>query len=138
MRSSASTPLVDSVPEGNHPARGSPILICASGHVMAPSTTPPIRSARHGWCASQRAQRSQPVGAWYHVSRFASQRGRSIARPRRESTAGRNVTESKTATATTIVPPMPTERVSVVGMIKSDAKPTTTVRPLVTTARPAV
>ena len=68
----------------------------------------------------------------------ASHRGRSISRPRIASAAGKKVVASNTATATTISPPTPTERVSVSGVRISAAKPTTTVSPEVTTAEPAV
>ena len=68
----------------------------------------------------------------------ASHRGRSMLRPSIASAAGKNVVASRTATATTISPPTPTERVSVSGVRISAANPTTTVSPEVTTAEPAV
>ena len=85
-----------------------------------------------------RAHFSQTCGAWYQVSRRASQRGRSISRPSMASRAGSRVIESSTATATTMSPPMPTLRVSISGVRSRAPKPTTTVSPDVITARPAV
>ena len=47
--------------------------------------------------------------------------------------------ERRTATATTRSPPVPTERVSVIGVVSTSPRnPTITVRPDVTTAAPAV
>ena len=43
-----------------------------------------------------------------------------------------------TATDTTSSPPIPTDRVSMMGVSRRVANPTITVRPLVMTARPAV
>ncbi len=60
-------------------------------------------------------------------------------RPRIASTAGRNVVESSTATATTSSPPVPTERVSVIDVVITKPRnPTSTVSPEVMTAEPAV
>ena len=60
-------------------------------------------------------------------------------RPRKASVAGRNVVASSTATATTSIPPVPTDRVSVIGVVTTrPRKPTMTVMPDVTTADPAV
>ena len=52
--------------------------------------------------------------------------------------AGRNVVDSRTAVATTSSPPMPTDRVSMSGVVMSAPNPTTTIRPDVMTAEPAV
>ena len=94
--------------------------------------------ARKGCRLSVRAHFSHTWGAWYQVSRRASQRGRSMSRPSMASRAGRRVIESSTATATTMSPPIPTLRVSISGVSSSAPNPTTTVRPDVITARPAV
>src|SRR2546427_12739606 len=61
-----------------------------------------------------------------------------MLRPRTASTAGRNVVANSTATNTTNSPPTPTERVSESGVVRSAANPTTTVKPDVITADPAV
>ncbi len=78
------------------------------------------------------------VGAWYQARRLASHRGVSMARPRMASRAGRSVVESSTATATTTRPLSPMLRVSTIGGMSSAANPTSTVRPEVMTAVPAV
>ena len=61
-----------------------------------------------------------------------------MLRPMTASSAGSSVTESSTADATTMSPPMPTLRVSTSGVKISAPNPTTTVRPDVMTAPPAV
>ena len=139
MRSSMiSAPIVDSVPSGNHPVAGRPIRMWVSGQVREPATTNPKVMAFHGCRESHRAQPSQAVGLWYQASRRASQLGQSIVRPRMARLAGRSVTASATATVTTNKPPIPTDLVSMIGVISRVANPTITVSPLVTTARPAV
>jgi hypothetical protein len=135
---SASSPSPASVPVGHQCLDGSPILMKKTGKVRIAITAPPYASARIGWRLSVRAHFSQICGAWYQVSRRASQRGRSISRPRMASRAGRRVIESITATATTMSPPIPTLRVSISGVSSSAPNPTNTVSPEVITARPAV
>ncbi len=135
---SAFNPSPDSDCCGNQLRAGSPMRIWVSGKVSSAMAMPPPAIARQGRCNRKRAHRSHPVGAWNRASGRASQRGRSMLRPKYESTAGRNVVASSTAMPTTSRPPMPTDRVSVMGVVVSAAKPTTTVIPDVTTAEPAV
>ena len=135
---SASRPMPDSDSGGNQLVAGRPRRIWLRGKVSRAMAAPPTATARHGRWPSQRAQRSQPVGAWNRASGRASHLGRSMLRPRMARTAGRNVVASRTATPTTNSPPTPTERVSESGVVTSAANPTTTVSPDVTTAEPAV
>ena len=123
---------------GHQWREGSPILIQNSGAVRMAMVTPPYTIARIGCRARVRAHFSQTWGAWYQARRRASHLGRSISRPITASRAGRRVTESSTATATTMRPPIPTLRVSISGVKRSAPNPTTTVRPEVMTAAPAV
>ena len=138
MRESTLSPSPASVPAGHQWREGSPILIQNSGAVRTAIVTPPYTMARTGWPSRVRAHFSHTWGAWYQASRRASHFGRSISRPSTASRAGRRVTESSTATATTMRPPIPTLRVSIIGVNRRAPNPTTTVRPDVMTAVPAV
>jgi len=135
---SVSTPLPASVSLGHQCRDGRPMRIQNTGAVRSAIASPPIVTARQGCRLSVRAQVSQMRGACHHASLRASQRGRSMLRPMMASRAGRSVVESSTATATTTRPPIPTLRVSTSGVNSKAAKPTTTVRPDVSTAPPAV
>src|SRR5881397_150772 len=137
MSRSAASPCPDSDWGGNQLVAGRPRRICVRGKLSSAIATPPNATARQGRCPSQRAQRSQPVGAWNRASGRASHLGRSMFRPSTASSAGRNVVASSTATATTSSPPTPTERVSDNGVVTSAAKPTTTVSPDVITIETA-
>ena len=138
MAESVSAPRPDSVALGHQCREGSPIRSRKTGAVSSPTASPPRATARYGWRLRVRAHRSQIVGAWYQASRRASQRGVSMARPRTARSAGRSVTESRTATATTTRPLSPMLRVSTIGGMRSAANPTSTVAPDVMTAVPAV
>jgi hypothetical protein len=114
-----------------------PPLSCSAGSARASTAPPATNSVSQGWCTTKPPSARQNASSRRRPPLRRMIGSQSMRGPSSTSAAGRSVRAASTDTHTTIAPPTPTLRVSMIGLSSRPSRPMITVTPDQEIVRPA-